>query len=121
MNTIKAAVVDGRKFQGLPNAVLIRADGAMTPFYVTPDTWDSFTGGAKLPSDRFSTRKLTEELYRSFYAARIVNVDDLPTGVEVAGATDNSCPRCGGSGIIDAYRHINGGHCFQCNGTGKRS
>ena len=120
METLRVDVVDGRKFQGWPNAVLIKANENTPAFYVTPATWDDFTGGAKLPTDCFSTRKLTMELYRRFYVARITNVEDLPTGVEVAGATDGSCPRCGGAGIIEAYKHINGGVCFKCNGTGKR-
>ena len=28
------------------------------------------------------------------------------------------CLRCGGLGHIDAYRHINGGECFDCGGRG---
>jgi GNAT superfamily N-acetyltransferase len=28
------------------------------------------------------------------------------------------CPRCGGRGIIDAFRHIHNGQCLQCEGTG---
>jgi hypothetical protein len=121
MDTLKIAVVDGRRFQGWPNAVFIKANENTAPFYVSPATWDNLTRGAKLPTDRFSTRKITAELYRAFWAARIVNVDDLPTGVETPGATDGSCTRCGGAGKIEAYRHINGGTCFECNGTGKRS
>lgn len=28
------------------------------------------------------------------------------------------CTRCGGYGIIEAYRRVNGGVCFDCNGRG---
>lgn len=28
------------------------------------------------------------------------------------------CNRCGGKGIMEEYRHLNGGTCFKCNGTG---
>lgn len=28
------------------------------------------------------------------------------------------CPRCGGKGTIDHFRHINGGECFLCDGAG---
>ena len=26
------------------------------------------------------------------------------------------CNRCGGKGIMEEYRHLNGGACFKCNG-----
>ena len=29
-----------------------------------------------------------------------------------------TCSRCGGSGYIDKYKHIAGGECFECNGSG---
>lgn len=28
----------------------------------------------------------------------------------------DTCPRCGGKGTIDAYRHVVGGVCFECEG-----
>lgn len=28
------------------------------------------------------------------------------------------CTRCGGTGIVEQYRHHNGGRCFKCGGTG---
>ena len=28
------------------------------------------------------------------------------------------CPRCGGTGVVEIYRPINGGDCFQCWGSG---
>jgi len=30
------------------------------------------------------------------------------------------CPRCGGTGVLPEYRHINGGCCYRCNGSGHR-
>lgn len=30
-----------------------------------------------------------------------------------------TCPRCGGTGYIPVFRHINDGICFLCGGTGK--
>lgn len=29
------------------------------------------------------------------------------------------CGRCGGSGRLDCYRHVEGGVCFECNGHGR--
>jgi hypothetical protein len=29
-----------------------------------------------------------------------------------------SCGRCGGTGVINHYRRVNGGVCFKCNGLG---
>lgn len=31
---------------------------------------------------------------------------------------DNRCVRCGGGGIIHQFRHVQGGVCFKCGGTG---
>ena len=28
------------------------------------------------------------------------------------------CGRCGGTGVIDCYRTVNGGECFKCKGKG---
>lgn len=33
--------------------------------------------------------------------------------------SSTSCPRCGGSGYIPMYRHIEGGVCFLCRGNGR--
>lgn len=30
-----------------------------------------------------------------------------------------ACPRCGGTGRITMYSHINGGICFRCGGAGR--
>lgn len=30
-----------------------------------------------------------------------------------------TCPRCGGTGIVNIYIPINGGECFECNGCGR--
>lgn len=29
------------------------------------------------------------------------------------------CPKCGGTGKINGFRHVHDGICFKCNGTGK--
>ena len=31
---------------------------------------------------------------------------------------DATCRRCGGRGVIDAYRYVDGGVCFECGGSG---
>lgn len=31
----------------------------------------------------------------------------------------NTCPKCGGKGTLDHYRHVAGGVCFHCNGSGE--
>lgn len=31
----------------------------------------------------------------------------------------NSCPKCNGNGRIKEYGHVQGGICFECNGTGR--
>ena len=43
-----------------------------------------------------------------------VKVDKNGTTVFV----DNSCSRCGGSGVIPYYGHIDNGTCFKCGGNG---
>jgi hypothetical protein len=30
------------------------------------------------------------------------------------------CPRCSGHGKIEKYNHVEGGICFECNGSGKK-
>lgn len=40
--------------------------------------------------------------------------------VEVASLPTDACRRCSGRGIVEQYRHINGGTCFDCGGDGKR-
>lgn len=35
----------------------------------------------------------------------------IPEGTEV-------CPRCAGGGYIDAFKHVDGGQCFECGGIG---
>jgi DnaJ-class molecular chaperone len=29
-----------------------------------------------------------------------------------------ACTRCGGSGLVSQFRHVKGGSCFKCKGTG---
>ena len=31
------------------------------------------------------------------------------------------CPRCGGSGNLPQFKHIGGGECFECEGSGRVS
>lgn len=33
---------------------------------------------------------------------------------------DYNCPRCGGSGVIPYFYHVDSGTCFKCGGSGKR-
>lgn len=32
-----------------------------------------------------------------------------------------ACPRCGGTGYLPEYRHVQGGVCFRCGGEGRDS
>jgi hypothetical protein len=36
----------------------------------------------------------------------------IPTSLE------HRCPRCGGTGKLDAFKHIDGGICYECDGSG---
>ena len=36
----------------------------------------------------------------------------------IRNAPKKTCPRCGGSGYIDAYMHIAHGICYKCGGSG---
>ena len=36
-----------------------------------------------------------------------------------AKVTTAKCERCGGAGRISAFKHVNAGVCFDCEGTGK--
>jgi len=36
-----------------------------------------------------------------------------------AGVTEaTKCQRCGGAGYLSAYKHVSGGECFDCGGSG---
>ena len=35
--------------------------------------------------------------------------------------TDTHCPKCGGTGYIPGYEHVEGGVCFMCGGSGRGS
>ena len=35
--------------------------------------------------------------------------------------TDTRCPKCGGTGYIPGYEHVEGGVCFMCGGSGRGS
>ena len=47
-------------------------------------------------------------------AARLIKVDRNGTEYWF----DPVCPKCGGTGHISGYEHIEGGICFQCGGSG---
>lgn len=32
----------------------------------------------------------------------------------------DTCPRCGGTGFVPQFRHVDGGRCYECGGSGKR-
>ena len=34
------------------------------------------------------------------------------------GLTKDACGKCRGTGHLECFRHIAGGNCFDCNGTG---
>ena len=33
---------------------------------------------------------------------------------------DNVCPKCGGTGYIEYFQYVEGGRCFECQGTGHK-
>ena len=33
---------------------------------------------------------------------------------------EDACPKCGGRGIIHAFKHVEGGVCYLCKGTGRK-
>ncbi len=33
--------------------------------------------------------------------------------------SDNTCSKCRGSGKLPKFAHVDGGKCYQCNGTGE--
>lgn len=39
-------------------------------------------------------------------------------GAKVALTDPNRCDRCGGKGHLDAFKHVEGGTCFECGGSG---
>lgn len=42
----------------------------------------------------------------------------LKFGVDHCVKERGNCPRCGGTGMVMAYRHIKGGECLKCGGSG---
>lgn len=47
----------------------------------------------------------------------LVKVDKNDTHYYV----DTRCPKCGGTGFIHGYEHVDGGRCFKCGGSGRGS
>ena len=41
-------------------------------------------------------------------------------GYKVAPTDPHRCDRCGGRGQIDSFKHVEGGTCFECGGTGRK-
>ena len=42
----------------------------------------------------------------------------MPRRITNKVATAHSCSRCGGSGHMSGYQHVQGGVCFRCDGAG---
>lgn len=116
MKVVNVAVTDGRYLINYPDAIMIKL-GDNDPFYVTQEIWAEFTGGAKINS-RFQSFKITAELYKSLKMKALVNPQKTNNTISSDFCSD-VCEKCGGLGYIDAYKHINGGICFECNGKGK--
>lgn len=36
-----------------------------------------------------------------------------------ATCVETTCPRCDGHGWFRQFKHVDGGRCFRCNGTGR--
>lgn len=61
--------------------------------------------------------RVTREIQKGQMAAkRALKIQRIESAVNTC-----SCERCGGAGVISAYRHISGGVCFECEGTGKQA
>lgn len=41
-------------------------------------------------------------------------------GFKVAPTDPNRCDRCGGKGHLPAFKHVSGGECFECGGSGTK-
>lgn len=41
-------------------------------------------------------------------------------GFKVAPTDPNRCDRCGGQGYLKAFKHVSGGECFECGGSGTK-
>lgn len=119
MVNYNVSVTDGRYLVNYPDAVLIQC-GYADPFYVSIETWNSLTGYAPIKIyARGQSRLITKECYLALKANRLDNPvktnNTIPSDV-----TADTCGHCGGLGHIDAYKHINGGVCFSCSGSGKK-
>lgn len=116
MSNIKVQITDGRRLNNHPDCIIILNSFSGYRFYVTAEIWNKYTNNTKLQTRQ--SLILTKELFVALNDVRIENPpktnNTIPQDI-----SSNICPRCGGSGIIETYRHINGGMCFECNGTGK--
>lgn len=45
---------------------------------------------------------------------------EIATTKKAVGRQTHECPRCAGAGVIEIYRHVNGGICLLCGGSGRR-
>lgn len=43
-----------------------------------------------------------------------------PKAKSFSTSEDKVCPRCEGEGILLEFKHVDGGRCFACQGTGKK-
>jgi hypothetical protein len=88
---------------------------------------EGFVGAMQYSSETRSVRYFTIRDEKGETLAAIergegwrVNVlDDVRRPFKSAPVAPGVCPKCGGTGIIKAFVHIEGGRCFMCNGTGK--
>ena len=114
-------VIDGRHQHGEPNCIIIASpEPWIDPLFITAEIWNEYTNNVKIRGNR-QNLLLTRELYNALKKASIEKPDNTPAIPSNTIITDdNTCTRCGGLGIIEAYKHINGGMCFECNGSGKK-
>ena len=59
--------------------------------------------------------KATPEQRQNFYLSYAgIHWPDIDEDLSFEGI----CSRCGGSGYLPRYNHVEGGRCFKCNGEG---
>jgi len=73
--------------------------------------------------DEMSESKKTEEvakLRKRLNSARLNSIlSELKNDRFGEGLFDRRCTRCGGTGYLSEYSHVEGGVCFACGGSGK--
>lgn len=62
----------------------------------------------------FANQTKEIEYYSKAKNVHFVKVDRNGTHI----FADCNCPKCGGTGYIDYYSHVDGGICFKCGGSG---